>query len=186
MQTLDDATLKTLTASFSTDFERQSWLLEHAGATIEVALDRGEIRAGSQRLAIDELELELKSGETGALWQLALQFAEQAPLRPANVSKAARGTALRKSHWQIPAPKLHPRARFDHAILLLDALQDTQDPHFLARARAVFEALAEDEALSESASEHALALAQALTETPWLTIGFGQHSLALQALLPPN
>lgn len=187
MQALGEQALAALEPRFTTDFVRHSWVLEVADATLEVALDQGEIRAGTRRVAIDELELELKSADDPtALWQLASQFAEQVPLRPANASKAARGSALAAGGWSIAAASGLPQARFDHAILLLDALTDTQDASLRQRARDTLQSLADDTTLSEAARAHAGALVAALARPDWLTTAFGRHSLGLQAALHPR
>jgi len=85
---------------FRTDFERQRWVMTHAGAQIEVALDRGDIRVPGTalRAPILELELELLSGPDTALQALA-QALRQSPggsllLAPSDTSKAQRGMAL--------------------------------------------------------------------------------------------
>jgi triphosphatase len=89
---------------FCTDFERQRWVITHAGAQIEVALDRGDIRVPGTalRAPILELELELLSGPDTALQALA-QALRQSPsgplaLLPSDTSKAQRGMAL---WWQL-------------------------------------------------------------------------------------
>jgi inorganic triphosphatase YgiF len=83
---------------FETRFHRSAFLTGHGGAMIEVAVDLGSIAAGGRRLPIAEIELELKSGEAGALYdlaeQLALQLAEEVPVRLGAETKAARGYAL--------------------------------------------------------------------------------------------
>jgi len=85
---------------FCTDFERQRWVITHAGAQIEVALDRGDIRVPGTalRAPILELELELLSGPDTAL-QALVQALRQSPggsllLNPCDTSKAQRGMAL--------------------------------------------------------------------------------------------
>lgn len=183
MQALGRPTLRALEPRFTTDFERHSWRLDYAAATIEVALDQGEIRAGERCIAIGELELELKDGPSAALWELAVQLAEQVPMRPANTSKAARGTALREGHWAVPAPGASLQARFDHVISLLDAQTDTGDDIFLFHARDSLLTMANDAAISSPAREHAHAMASALALPDWLTTAFGRHSLALQIAL---
>ncbi|MBZ9559463.1 MULTISPECIES: CYTH domain-containing protein [unclassified Modicisalibacter] len=187
MQTLGRDVLTALEPRFTTDFERTSWLLESGEASVEVALDRGEILAGERRAAIDELELELKRGTPEALWTLAETFAAEVPLRPANLSKAARGAALRDAHWPLPPPAtLHdatPAGRFDAAIAALDALADSGDAAFLARARDALQMLADDDALDAAIREPAVSLAAALGEPDWLDRDFGRHSLALLAAL---
>ena len=87
---------------FRTDFMRCSWLLEHGGAQVEVALDEGFIGAGASREALLELELELKSGPPEALLDLARVLSQPTPgqaepgawLHPSDRSKAERGLAL--------------------------------------------------------------------------------------------
>ncbi|MGR4865583.1 CYTH and CHAD domain-containing protein [Caulobacter sp. LARHSG274] len=79
---------------FATDVRRVTRLVERDGATIEAALDQGELRADANRAPISELELELKSGPPRALFDLARDLAEHAPLRLSLVSKAERGYAL--------------------------------------------------------------------------------------------
>ncbi|MDO9220530.1 MAG: CHAD domain-containing protein [Thiobacillus sp.] len=88
---------------FETHFKRTTWLLagEH-GALIEVALDEGEVHAGTQRQPLCEIELELKSGQPDALFALALGWAAQLDYLPLDVSKAERGVRL--AHQQSPQP----------------------------------------------------------------------------------
>ena len=89
-----------LKALFCTDFERQRWVLSHADAQIEVALDQGRIHVpGTDRQeTLLELELELLSGAESALMTLAdvLRQTPQGPvgLTPSDASKAQRGMAL--------------------------------------------------------------------------------------------
>ena len=91
-----------LKALFCTDFERQRWVVTHADAQIEVALDQGRIHVPGTDLnePLLELELELLSGPESALMALAdvLRQTPQGPvaLNPSDTSKAQRGMAL----WQ--------------------------------------------------------------------------------------
>lgn len=91
-----------LKALFCTDFQRQRWVIAHAGAQIEVALDQGRIHVPGTDLSehLLELELELLSGPESALMALA-DVLRQTPqglvaLTPSDASKAQRGMAL----WQ--------------------------------------------------------------------------------------
>ncbi|AYV45654.1 inorganic triphosphatase [Caulobacter flavus] len=79
---------------FAARVERTLRLVEHGGAVIEAALDRGELQAGTDRAAVSELELELKTGQPAALFDLARDLMAHAPLRLSLVSKAERGYAL--------------------------------------------------------------------------------------------
>jgi inorganic triphosphatase YgiF len=89
-----------LRALFCTDFERQRWVIGHAGAEIEVGLDQGRIHVPDTDRSepLLELELELLSGPESALMALAdvLRQTPQGPvmLVPNDASKAQRGMAL--------------------------------------------------------------------------------------------
>ena len=105
---VDDATLAgelmalrpRLRPLFATDFERQRWVMDHAGARIEVALDQGRIHVPGTALQEDllELELELLDGPDAALTSLAQTLRQTPqgpiPLKPLDMSKAQRGMAL--------------------------------------------------------------------------------------------
>ncbi len=184
MQALGAAVLAALEPRFTTDFERECWLVERGAARIEVALDRGGIRAGERHAAIDELELELKAGTPAALWQLAGEFADEVPLRPANASKAARGAMLREGHWPV-ADLLDGDAavRFDRAIDALDALADSGDERLRKVAQNLFTSIADDTALDAETRALAHGLASALVSPDWLRAETGRHCLALHARL---
>ncbi len=89
---------------FETRFERMAWQLAgRGGAQIELALDRGEVRAGSQRDPICEIELELKRGAPDALFDLARTWAAAFGCLPNDESKAARGVRLAQGIGPAPA-----------------------------------------------------------------------------------
>jgi inorganic triphosphatase YgiF len=77
---------------------------------IEAAIDEGEIRAsdGGTSEPIAELELELKSGESAALYDMALRFLDVVPLRIETQSKAERGYRLVARRKARP-PVVHAR-----------------------------------------------------------------------------
>ncbi|PMR76075.1 CYTH domain-containing protein [Billgrantia endophytica] len=175
---LGASVLDRLTPRFTTDFQRRLWLLDHAGATIEVALDQGEIRTAGHAVPIRELELELKRGNPDALWELAVGLAETIPLRPADASKAARGSALLAGHWTLPEGDTASE-RLHHAILALDALGDTGNDTWRMTARDAFRQLA------ENGETEAGALAAMLDEPDWLSIDFGRQALRLAHRLAP-
>jgi triphosphatase len=68
----------------------------HPFTRIEAAIDEGENRTanGSSVEPISEIELELKSGDPGALFDTALRLVEAAPVRIETRSKAERGYRL--------------------------------------------------------------------------------------------
>lgn len=89
---------------FVTDFWRTAWLLEpRPGEQVELALDQGEIVADGDREIISEIELELKSGGAGQLFELALALQAGLPMRLEGRSKAERG------YWLYRANPLQPR-----------------------------------------------------------------------------
>jgi triphosphatase len=82
---------------FRTEVQRETVELSPApGTRIEAAIDRGEITAPDQKLslAINEIELELKSGRITDLYDVAQQLIAAAPLRVDFRSKAERGYEL--------------------------------------------------------------------------------------------
>ncbi|QIM53303.1 CYTH and CHAD domain-containing protein [Hydrogenophaga crocea] len=119
-----DAWAGALVPVFHTDFTRRTWLVSHAGARIEIALDQGELRSGSgsavRRAPLLEFELELLDGPVDALLDLAHTLVlgpdghhdRALRLRPAQRSKAERGYALFQG--ERPAPhKAAPIALHD-------------------------------------------------------------------------
>jgi len=83
-----------LVAQFSTDFLRRHWLIAFEGAEIELAWDQGEIVGSQGSTAINELELELKSGRLADLLDLAERLARLGGVRLGAQSKAQRGYRL--------------------------------------------------------------------------------------------
>ena len=96
---------------FTTDFTRTAWLLERDGVRIEVALDRGQINANrppsgdaAASLPLCELELELIAGDSiDALFDLAIELAQDLRLHPEAASKAERGYML--ANATVPQPQ---------------------------------------------------------------------------------
>jgi triphosphatase len=82
---------------FTTSVTRTVIEIEPNPATrIEAAIDEGKIRIadGSAEEPISEIELELKSGDPAALFDVALRLLEAAPVRIETRSKAERGYRL--------------------------------------------------------------------------------------------
>jgi inorganic triphosphatase YgiF len=93
------ASARPLRPVYRTRFRRSAWTVERDGATVELALDDGQIVAGAQREPILELELELKAGPAAALPALARAIMAPPrravlPLLPLGASTAARGQRL--------------------------------------------------------------------------------------------
>ncbi len=99
----DDASLRDrLRPVFTTDFEREKWLLTRGGTRVEMALDEGSVYTEQAATPLFEVELELVSGEQGLLFLAALELAESLPLRLETISKAARGYRLIEPHRDEP------------------------------------------------------------------------------------
>ncbi|HZP94595.1 MAG TPA: CHAD domain-containing protein [Burkholderiales bacterium] len=89
---------------FATQVRRTTTMVEPLpGSRVELSLDRGEIVAGVRREPLCEIELELKSGSTDALFSLASALAHELPLRLDNASKAQRGYRLAIGERATPA-----------------------------------------------------------------------------------
>ncbi|MEO1531988.1 MAG: CHAD domain-containing protein [Pseudomonadota bacterium] len=90
---------------FETPMRRSTWEVAIEGARIEVALDRGEIRADGRAEALDELELELLEGPPGALFALARNLFPEGPLRFSTLNKAGRGRRLAAGDAAVPTAR---------------------------------------------------------------------------------
>jgi len=89
----DDKLLQTsLRPIFSTKVRRTEWQLGFdSGAKIELSLDLGELIVKEKREPISEIELELKNGNTGCLFEFALNLMQSMPLCLEPISKSQRG-----------------------------------------------------------------------------------------------
>ena len=92
---------------FSTKVRRHARQLDLPDASVEIAFDQGTIEAGARQEVLSEIELELKSGNAGVLFDLGTQLLDAAPLQVGTRSKAERGYALAFDVVQ-PAAKAEP------------------------------------------------------------------------------
>lgn len=77
---------------FRTEIMREEWLLAFDnGDQIELSLDSGLLKAKQLHEPINEIELELKAGNVGRIFEIALALQKSIPLRIENNSKAKRG-----------------------------------------------------------------------------------------------
>ncbi|GHC23834.1 CYTH domain-containing protein [Aidingimonas halophila] len=184
-RTLGASVLDALTPRFTTDFERTTWQLEHDGSRIEMAWDKGEIQTGDRHLPIHEIELELKSGDPGALWEVADRLARTVTLRPAAASKAARGASLLAGAWSLPTCLDTPSDKFAFTIAALDAARDSGQTGFQAQARAILAELAESETppMTPMARQLAASLAAAMQDIHWWNHETGRTALSLSRAL---
>ena len=92
---------------------------------IEAAVDEGEIRdiATSSVAPLSEIELELKRGDAGALFDTALKLLDVAPLRIETRSKSERGYAIAAGKAAPPAPVHAQTPALDPAMSVETALR---------------------------------------------------------------
>ena len=83
-----------LGAVFTAEVVRTLRRLRYEGATIEITVDEGSLRAGERTEPIRELELELKEGEAKALYRLAERLQAEFGLVLGTESKSDRGWRL--------------------------------------------------------------------------------------------
>ncbi|MGC2164490.1 MAG: CHAD domain-containing protein [Gallionella sp.] len=101
-QHLPKSLRKKLKPVFVTDFSRNSRMLMWKGAQIELCIDHGLVTTERDNVNLCELELELKSGESRQLFELALALLEIVPFELETVSKAERGYRLLSGHVDRP------------------------------------------------------------------------------------
>lgn len=92
---LGERDLNSLRPVFSTEVRRKTFVIQRPDATVELALDIGEIRGEGRSLPICEAELELASGTPAALLSCARDLASVVPSLPMLSSKGERGFRLR-------------------------------------------------------------------------------------------
>ncbi|CAD5373789.1 Adenylate cyclase [Rubrivivax sp. A210] len=97
-----------LEAVYRTDIRRLHRLVRSGGALIEIAHDRGEIIAGERRLAVDEIEFELVSGDSATLPALAARWAARFGLWWDVRTKSEQGHRLAAGVAQVPPVKAVP------------------------------------------------------------------------------
>jgi inorganic triphosphatase YgiF len=97
---------------FTTEIARAALPVRSGGSAIEIAIDRGEVRANRRRSAISEIEIELKEGDPAPLVALAKRIARATRAGYGTASKAERGYALRRGDGPAPVKAmeivLHP------------------------------------------------------------------------------
>jgi triphosphatase len=95
---------------FEVRVERRTVDIVHGRSSIELALDEGSVTAGDAQTPLRELELELKSGEAGDLFEAARQLCLRPGVRLSLTSKAEQGYRLARgeagSAPHAPAPRL--------------------------------------------------------------------------------
>lgn len=92
----------------ATDIRRTMREMRTGDARVELAFDRGEVRAGDRMHPLCELEIELKSGSPQSLLELARRWRLRYRISLDTVSKAARGERLAKGIEYGEAVKAEP------------------------------------------------------------------------------
>jgi triphosphatase len=110
-----------LQAQFQTDIWRRMRTLRVGRSRVEVAYDSGAITAGAQRMPVDDLEVELDTGDAAAVVEVARRLMLRHGLWLDVASKAERGErlALHRQHGAAPracALKLDPAMDADSAL----------------------------------------------------------------------
>ncbi len=91
-----------LVAIYETDIRRTLRRISSGTSEIEIAFDSGHIIAGEQKLAVREIEMELKSGDPAELYRQGIALAEAYPVQLGTVPKSFRGALL--ASGQPPSP----------------------------------------------------------------------------------
>ncbi len=91
-----DVDVAALAPIFETNFVRQQALIMWGASEVEWVIDRGEVIADEKRIPICEMELELKSGDTCAIFEIESEMAQilLGNMCRSDISKAQRGYAL--------------------------------------------------------------------------------------------
>jgi inorganic triphosphatase YgiF len=103
-----------------TRIRRTRRALRQGETSLELDLDVGEVRTAGESQPLCEVELELREGDPGALYDVALALLDAVPLRISTVSKADLGYACLTGTPPPPRkaepPELDPGATLDDAI----------------------------------------------------------------------
>ncbi len=134
---------------FATRIRRHARQLDLPDASVEIAFDEGMIEAGGRQEVLSEIELELKSGNAGILFDLGTQLLDAAPLQVGTRSKAERGYALAFDVVQ-PAAKAEPFSiTAEHVVDDVIALLLGTCWHHLLKNQAVAEAGSDPEGVHQ-------------------------------------
>ncbi len=120
---VDREALARIRCVFETDVQRTRYKLQSGGAEIELAIDKGRIRAGKRREGLCEVELELDRGTPQALFDMVRRLDETVPLRLGVCSKSERGYALaageRPAAFKAEPVRLDPDGNIRDAFVLI-------------------------------------------------------------------
>jgi triphosphatase len=103
-----DAADAVLVPLYGTDVWRTTREMRTGDARVELAFDRGELRAGERARPVCELEIELKSGSPQSMLELAGRWRDRYGLWLDTVSKSARGEQLARGETHGAPVKAEP------------------------------------------------------------------------------
>jgi inorganic triphosphatase YgiF len=83
-------------ARYASEIARRVAVVKLGSATLELALDSGQVRAGNRTSPVRELEIEVKSGDPAAVYALARDLLNRPGVSIGFATKASRGIALAK------------------------------------------------------------------------------------------
>lgn len=122
---------------FETDVVRLARTFETGDTSVEVAFDRGQIRAGTKSLPLLELEFELKHGKPPALVALAQRWCEEHALWLDPLSKSGAGRRLAQGTLSGPAVQASEVCASESASGSVAAMLETGLQQVLGNAREV-------------------------------------------------
>lgn len=111
----------TLAPIFTVRVVRRQRTFEYGGATIEMAVDEGEVQAGERTRRISEVELELKAGDCDPMFDLARELSKTAPLYLSFDGKASQGQGLIDGTDR--SPRRHDKAPLARGLTAAGAFQ---------------------------------------------------------------
>jgi inorganic triphosphatase YgiF len=99
-----------LVAIYETDIRRLLRHISSGSSDIEIAFDSGNIIAGEQKLAVCEIEMELKSGDPAELYRHGIALAAAYPVWLGTMGKSTRGALLASGRPPSPVRGFSPLA----------------------------------------------------------------------------
>lgn len=106
---------------FTVRVVRRQRTFDYGGATIEMAVDEGEVQAGERSRRVSEVELELKSGDCSPMFDLARELSKIAPLYLSFDGKASQGQGLIDGTDR--SPRRHDKAPLARGLTAAEAFQ---------------------------------------------------------------
>jgi inorganic triphosphatase YgiF len=94
---------------FETDVTRLTRVVEAGDTTVEIALDRGRVRAGKRSHAVQEIEVELKQGSPAAAAELAQSWVREHGLWLDPLTKSGLGRRLAEGVTEPPPVHAKPQ-----------------------------------------------------------------------------